>query len=63
MRPDCGIAIEMLSLKEKEESSEAIPRTFEDALVFENINLFREANGPGLLKKFKEAVTSKNDIS
>ena len=52
-----------VTLKEKEESSEAIPRTFEDALVFENINLFREANGPGLLKKFKEAVTSKNDIS
>lgn len=52
-----------VTLKEKEESSEAIPRTFEDALVFENINLFRKANGTGLLKKFKEAVTSKNDIS
>jgi len=52
-----------VTLKEKKESSEAIPRTFEDALVFENINLFREANGTGLLKKFKEAVTSKNDIS
>jgi hypothetical protein len=52
-----------VTLKEKEESSEAIPRTFEDALVFENINLFRETNGTGLLKKFKEAVTTKNDIS
>jgi predicted ATP-dependent endonuclease of OLD family len=52
-----------VTLKEKEGSSEAIPRTFEDALVFENINLFREANGTGLLKKFKEAVTTKNDIS
>ncbi len=51
-----------VTLKE-EESSEAIPRTFEDALVFENINLFREVNGTGLLKKFKEAVASKNDIS
>ncbi len=52
-----------VTLKEKEKSSEAIPRTFEDALVFENINLFRKANGTGLLKKFKEAVTSKNEIS
>ena len=52
-----------VTLEGKEESSEAIPRTFEDALVFENISLFREANGTGLLKKFKEAVTNKDEIS
>ncbi|MDY0222431.1 MAG: AAA family ATPase [Desulfobacterium sp.] len=52
-----------VTLKRKKESSEAIARTFEDALVFENINLFREANGTGLLKKFKEAVTNKDEIS
>jgi hypothetical protein len=52
-----------VTLKGKKESSEAIARTFEDALVFENINLFREANGTGLLKNFKEAVTNKDEIS
>jgi hypothetical protein len=37
-------------------SEEAISNTFEDALVFENIPLFRELNGPGLIGKFNKAI-------
>lgn len=50
-------------LNKNEQESEGIPRTFEDALVFANIDTFREADGTGLLKKFQEAVSSKKDVS
>ena len=52
-----------VALDDKDDSSQGIPRTFEDALVFENIDLFSQLEGTGLLKKFKEAIASKNDIS
>ncbi len=52
-----------VALNEEGPSSEGIPRTFEDALAFENINLFRNAEGTGLLKKFKDAIVTKTDIS
>lgn len=35
---------------------EVLPYTFEDALVFSNIELFRNTNGNGLMKKFKKAL-------
>lgn len=37
---------------------EALPSTFEDALVFENISFFRELEGNGLVRKFADAVTN-----
>lgn len=43
------------------EPSDAIPRTFEDALVLENIDLFRNINGTDLLGKFKEAIAASTD--
>lgn len=52
-----------VTLKENGQSLQAIPRTFEDALAFENISMFRQAKGKGLLKKFKDAIASKDDIS
>ena len=52
-----------VQVKFKEEDSEAIPRTFEDALVFENIEIFQTGDGTGLLKKFKDAVSSKDTVS
>jgi predicted ATP-dependent endonuclease of OLD family len=42
--------------------SDAIPRTFEDALVLENIEFFRELDGTGLLGEFKEAITGSADV-
>lgn len=36
---------------------EALSNTFEDALVFENITIFRELKGNGLIKKFRDAIT------
>lgn len=44
------------------EPSEAIPRTFEDALALENIDLFRELDGTGLLGEFKGAIDSSPDV-
>ncbi|BBO87509.1 AAA family ATPase [Desulfosarcina ovata] len=41
---------------------DACPSTFEDALVFENIDHFRKATGGGLIKKFKKAIEDNDDI-
>ena len=35
---------------------EALSNTFEDALVFENISIFKDLQGIGLIKKFKNAI-------
>jgi len=37
---------------------EALPSTFEDALVFENLDLFGKLDGIGLVKKFKDAIAA-----
>lgn len=41
---------------------EVIPYTFEDALAYENIELFKGISGTGLIKKFKEIFSKKTDI-
>ncbi|TCS93294.1 AAA family ATPase [Hazenella coriacea] len=42
---------------------EALPYTFEDALVLENIDLFKVIKGKGLIKKFKDAINNTESIS
>jgi hypothetical protein len=37
-------------------NGEALPNTFEDALVFQNIELFRNRGGTGLSARVKEAI-------
>ncbi len=37
-------------------AEEALSNTFEDALVFDNISIFRDLKGSGLIKKFKDAI-------
>jgi len=44
------------------EPVEAIPRTFEDALVLENIELFRKLDGPDLIGEFKKAIDSSKNV-
>lgn len=44
-------------------TGEALANTLEDALVFQNIDLFATHTGKGLLAKFKEAIESSGDIS
>lgn len=39
----------------------AIPRTFEDALVLENIDLFRKLDGTDLIGSFKEAIVANTE--
>lgn len=47
-----------VSLTEKGKKEEAIPYTFEDALVLSNITLFKHLNKPtGLLKKMSDALS------
>jgi predicted ATP-dependent endonuclease of OLD family len=38
--------------------SEALSNTFEDALVFENIKIFKNLDGTGLIKKFKKSINN-----
>lgn len=51
-----------VKLSKETKPSEAIPRTFEDALVLENIDLFRNLNRTGLLGKFKRAIDDSANI-
>jgi predicted ATP-dependent endonuclease of OLD family len=37
-------------------TEEALPSTFEDSLVFENLDFFSKLNGHGLVKKFANAI-------
>lgn len=48
----------VLMLPDGEPNIEALPYTFEDALVFENLSLFKNIKGTGLMKKFYEAINS-----
>ncbi len=52
-----------VKLKGEKQSSEGIPRTFEDALAFENVDFFRQTNGTGILKKFKNAIETNIDAT
>ncbi len=52
------VQIEFESKKE-----EAIPYTFEDALVFDNLKLFKDLDGNGLIKKFNEAINTKKNAN
>lgn len=42
--------------------AEALANTFEDAFVYENIDLFKKIAGFGLIAKFREALTNCKDL-
>jgi predicted ATP-dependent endonuclease of OLD family len=42
---------------------EALPYTFEDALVYQNIDQFKDIKGTGLVAKFKAAVTDAANVA
>ncbi|MDP9562953.1 UNVERIFIED_ORG: putative ATP-dependent endonuclease of OLD family [Rhizobium nepotum] len=41
----------------------ALPYTFEDALVFENLEFFSKLEGVGLVKKFRNAIANSDDLA
>lgn len=41
----------------------ALPYTFEDALAFENMTFFSTLEGPGLARKFREAIASSSSVA
>ena len=43
------------------DDQEALPSTFEDALVFDNLSLFAKLEGNGLIKKFRDAIAAHRD--
>ncbi len=45
-----------VNLNTESKVEEALSNTFEDALVFENISIFKDLEGSGLIKKFKDAI-------
>lgn len=52
-----------VKIKLGETTGEALANTFEDALLFENIDLFREQEGTGLVAKFKAAIEDSATIT
>jgi predicted ATP-dependent endonuclease of OLD family len=54
----------MISYKPKTagEKVEAIANTFEDALVFENLDVFKGLTGFGLIAKFRDAIADAVDV-
>jgi predicted ATP-dependent endonuclease of OLD family len=52
-----------VQLKDNGDQEEALSNTFEDALVFDNLALFKDLKGNGLIKKFKEAINKKQTAS
>lgn len=47
-----------VNLSAESKTEEALSNTFEDALIFENISMFKDLQGPGLIKKFNDAIKS-----
>ena len=45
------------------EQEEALPSTFEDALVFENMDFFSKLEGHGLVHKFRDAINKHADAA
>jgi predicted ATP-dependent endonuclease of OLD family len=45
-----------VKFNDKDDPAEALATTFEDSLVLENLSLFRELDGDGMVKKFKDAI-------
>jgi predicted ATP-dependent endonuclease of OLD family len=45
------------------EPAEALANTFEDALVYENADLFKTLNGAGLIAKFRRALAEAADLT
>jgi len=54
----CPVEVEIESKKEK-----VIPYTFEDALVYDNLELFKKLDGNGLIRKFKETINTKKNAN
>ncbi len=50
-----------IQFSKNEPAVEALSNTFEDAFVFENITIFKDMGGTGLIKKFRTAISEHND--
>ena len=53
----------MVKLEEGEKAVEACAYTFEDSFVLENLALFRDVSGTGLVAKFQESIGSATDTA
>jgi hypothetical protein len=42
--------------------AEALANTFEDALVYANLDIFQTLKGPGLIAKFRDAIADAADL-
>ena len=52
-----------VKLNDKSQINEAISNTFEDALVFENADIFKDLGGDGLIKKFRNAIKESKSLT
>lgn len=51
-----------IKLNGEDKGTEAISYTFEDSLIYENLEFFRNAKGFGLIKKINKAISESKDI-
>ena len=52
-----------IALDSNKFKGEALANTFEDALVFQNLDFFKDKSGTGLLAKFKSDIDSSGSIA
>lgn len=56
----CPVSV---NLNNANSDEEALSNTFEDALVFENISIFKDLAGHGLIRKFNGAINNSNSTA
>ncbi|TPM89622.1 MULTISPECIES: AAA family ATPase [unclassified Mesorhizobium] len=57
------MSIEVTWPAENPTSQTAYPYTFEDALAFANLTIFKELKGSGLVARFREAIGTSSDVA
>ena len=53
------IPVQIKDDEKGDDIGEALPSTFEDSLAFENLSFFKELEGNGMVKKFRDAITNR----
>ena len=51
-----------VSVQIGDKSEEALMNTFEDSLVFENLDIFKKLEGTGMIKKFQDAINKHKTV-
>lgn len=53
----------LIQIADSKDSEEALSNTFEDALIFENLLIFKKLLGEGMIKKFRDAIAQQKTVA